>query len=79
LTGDFKAHIHSAQRHLAEAQHALAEEISSYPTPISGCDSQFNHLLSERARVANALRSLYAEIFVPTPRTPMRSSGVESR
>lgn len=79
MTSDFKAHIHAAQRHLAEAQRALAEEISSYPTPIAGCDAQFNHLLSERAKVANTLRYLDAEIFVPTPRSPMRSSGVESR
>lgn len=79
MIGDFRAHIHAAKQHLAEAQHALAEEISAYPTPISGCDSQFNHLLSERARVANALRDIDAEIFVPTPRSPMRTSGVESR
>ena len=46
----------------------LTDEIRSYPTPIAGCDEQFNHLLCERRRVIAALGALAAEAFVPTPR-----------
>lgn len=37
---------------------ALREAISAYPTPISGCDEQFNHLLAERKRVSLARGAL---------------------
>jgi chorismate mutase len=30
-------------------------EISAYPRPITACDAQFNALLAERARLAEAL------------------------
>ncbi len=35
-------------------------EIRNYPTPISRCDAQFNHLLDERARLSQALERLDA-------------------
>ena len=41
----------AAELALVAARHALNAEISSYPTPISGCDAQFNHLLAERYTV----------------------------
>ena len=55
---------------LAIARDALDVEIRQYPTPISGCDAQYNHLLAERRRAHEALRVLDAEIHIPTPRSP---------
>lgn len=68
-----------AQAELLQAKRLLAREISTYPTPISGCDAQFNHLLAERTRVSDALAQLSAAVFVPTPRMPTPNSTVESR
>ncbi|MFL4470394.1 hypothetical protein ACERZ8_11095 [Tateyamaria armeniaca] len=68
-----------ARTELATAQRLLAAEISAYPTPISGCDAQFNHLLAERVRISDALAQLDASVFVPTPRTPSPEAGIESR
>lgn len=68
-----------ARAELAAARRLLDAEIRDYPTPISGCDAQFNHLLAERQRITEALAQLDASVFVPTPRTPMTTSGVESR
>lgn len=62
--------IQDARRSLAEARQALDMEIREYPTPISGCDAQYNHLLAERRRAHEALRVLDAEIHIPTPRSP---------
>jgi hypothetical protein len=45
----------SVQRLQAEKQR-LYEEIRSYPTPIAGCDQQFNDLLERQARVIAELR-----------------------
>ena len=36
----------------------LAAEIRAYPTPIPACDAQFNHLLDQRARLAQELNRL---------------------
>ncbi|HUS56376.1 MAG TPA: hypothetical protein VMY41_20490 [Thermohalobaculum sp.] len=62
--------IQDARRSLTEARQALDTEIRAYPTPISGCDAQYNHLLAERRRAHEALRVLDAEIHIPTPRSP---------
>lgn len=64
---------------LKDAQKALFAEISGYPTPISGCDAQFNHLLSERHKIGEALVALGSTPFVATPRTPEQGARVESR
>jgi len=61
------ARAHAA---LIEARDELDDEIRAYPTPISGCDAQYNHLLAERRRVHAALRALSEEIHIPTPRAP---------
>ena len=55
---------------LIDAKSELDQEISGYPTPISGCDAQYNHLLPERRRVHAALRALDEDIHIPTPRVP---------
>ncbi|MDC0038241.1 hypothetical protein OAJ78_01130 [Gammaproteobacteria bacterium] len=34
---------------------AIYEQIKNYPTPIAGCDEQFNFLRSERDRLRNLL------------------------
>lgn len=60
--------IEKAVEALRSAQAQLAQDIGDYPTPISACDAQFNGLLSDRARVANALSALGDRPFVPTPR-----------
>ena len=62
--------IQAARHHLTQARDALDAEIHTYPTPISGCDAQYNHLLAERRRVHGALRVLEEEIHIPTPRAP---------
>lgn len=79
MNDDFESLRAEAERVLARTRRALDDEISRYPTPISGCDAQFNHLLAERARLARAMGDLRAPVFVPTPRTPTPTSGVESR
>jgi hypothetical protein len=37
---------------------AIYEQIKNYPTPIAGCDEQFNFLLSERDRLRNLLTTV---------------------
>jgi len=79
MTQDHQGFVQQAQRRLNDARRLLNAEISSYPTPISGCDAQFNHLLAERQKITRALDALSAEVFIPTPRTPTALAGVESR
>ncbi len=68
-----------ATAELTAARQTLANAIRAYPTPISGCDAQFNHLLAQRKKVDRALAVLAAEPFVPTPRHPDPSERIESR
>lgn len=76
---EYKSRLADATNQLKSALHAVAREISGYPTPISGCDEQFNHLLAERTRIEAALRTLNAEVFIPTPRTLNPGDPVETR
>ncbi len=62
--------LETARRHLADARDALDAEIRDYPTPVSGCDAQYNHLLAERRRAHEALQVLESEIHIPPPRAP---------
>ncbi|WP_282606996.1 hypothetical protein [Pelagibius sp. Alg239-R121] len=57
-----------ARAELKVAKGKLTKEIRNYPTPIAGCDCQFNHLLSERTRVSEALRALDLDIHTPSPK-----------
>ncbi|WP_170436582.1 hypothetical protein [Ruegeria arenilitoris] len=68
-----------ARQELRLAQSALRRDIADYPTPIAGCDEQFNHLLDQRERVRDALNALDTRHFVPTPRRPSTEQGKESR
>jgi len=79
MSVEFEEAINIAKSELLLARMAINAEISDYPTPISGCDAQFNHLLAERQKVLEALRVLDDAVFVPTPRTPTEYAGVESR
>jgi len=47
--------------HLRAARLRLAEEIRSYPTPITRCDAQFNHLYEQQARLARDLERIENE------------------
>jgi hypothetical protein len=48
----------TVKEHLEKKKSQIAEEILFYPPPIPACDAQFNFLLAERARVAQALVQL---------------------
>jgi hypothetical protein len=62
--------IAEARARLMAARDALDSEIRGYPSPISGCDAQYNHLLAERRRAHEALKALEDAIHIPTPRAP---------
>ena len=47
-----------ARAELNMAKHLIQDEIRDYPTPISGCDAQFNHLVGMRGSISEALRAL---------------------
>ena len=79
MTLGYQISITTARSALVAAKTSLQSEIAAYPTPISGFDAQFNHLLADRQKVLEALRTLDAAVFVPTPRTPTEHAGVESR
>lgn len=64
------AALAAARTALTTALEALKVEISDYPSPISGCDAQFNHLLAQRRQVESALSALDEAIHIPTPRAP---------
>lgn len=79
MTDTVSTCLHAARAELQRARSLLNRQIAAYPTPISGCDAQFNHLVAERQKVSRALTCLDSEVFVPTPRTLSPGSGVESR
>lgn len=68
MNTSFEHSIVAAIENLKAAQSTLILEVKNYPTPIAGCDVQFNHLLEEKTRVTAALAALQAQLFTPTPR-----------
>lgn len=42
---------HRLKTHLENEKARIYEAIGSYPTPIAGCDQQFNYLLEEQTRI----------------------------
>lgn len=64
---------------LKAAKAEIQNELRAYPTPVSGCDAQYTHLIGVRASVSEALRALDAPAFVATPRMLSPHSRVESR
>ena len=79
MMSDTDRAVAHARKALETARTRLADEIAAYPTPISGCDAQFNHLLAQRSQITRALEALDRDVFIPTPRTPAPQSGIESR
>ncbi|MCK0167101.1 hypothetical protein MWU52_06020 [Jannaschia sp. S6380] len=63
--------LHRVRAELRQARTLLRQEIAAYPTPIAGCDVQFNHLLADRRRIDGALAALDRAVFIPTPRQTM--------
>ena len=43
---------------LEQEKARIYEQIGRYPTPIAGCDQQFNHLLAQQRRIIQALAQL---------------------
>ncbi len=76
---DYSECLDIARQELRLAQSALRRDIADYPTPIAGCDEQFNHLLDQRERVRNALDALDTRHFVPTPRKLSTEWDIENR
>ena len=62
-------YVDKAKSDLEAAKRVLNEEINAYPTPIAGCDEQFNYLLQQKRRVLGALQALDADVHIPTPRS----------
>lgn len=79
MTHTHREFFDCALQHLHFARQVLSVEISEYPAPTSGCDAQFNHLLSERQKTAESVAALKTLPFIATPRTPDQAGGVESR
>lgn len=75
----FETHLAEARAALNAARDMVRAEIRDYPTPVSGCDAQYNHLIGQRGAIDDALSALSAPRFVATPRTPAPGVGVESR
>lgn len=76
---DYENGLAVARNELKTARDLIQDEIRDYPTPISGCDVQYNHLIGLRGSISEALRALDAPRFVATPRTPEPFAGVEGR
>jgi len=68
-----------ARQDLQTARKLLQDDIQAYPTPISGCDAQYNYLIGLRSSLSDAIEALEGPRFVATPRTPELGAGVESR
>jgi len=75
----YESAVAAALAELLNARSMLADQIAKYPTPISGCDAQFNRLLSDRTRVASAIAALERQPFVATPRQLEPNASIESR
>ncbi|MCY4288624.1 MAG: hypothetical protein OXC63_08530 [Aestuariivita sp.] len=71
--------ITQAKASLSDAYRQLTLEIRAYPTPIAGCDEQYNHFLSYRNAVSEALQALERPQFVATSRRLESGDQVESR
>ncbi|MBO9447407.1 hypothetical protein [Ruegeria sp. R14_0] len=76
---DYSECLDIARQELKLAKAALRRKMAEYPTPIAGCDEQFNYLLDQSERVRNALAALEAPYFIPTPRKLNTAQGIESR
>jgi hypothetical protein len=62
------ASLELAESNLEAERRRLYEEIRNYPTPIAGCDQQFNYLLEQQARVIADLERVRLAIAALGPR-----------
>jgi hypothetical protein len=46
------------REHLRSLTSAIQDEIRTYPTPIAGCDQQFNYLLEKRDQLLRETNSI---------------------
>jgi hypothetical protein len=79
MSESYETAVDAALSTLQMAREVLLKEISTYPRPISGCDAQFNHLLSDRTRISDAICALQTRPFIPTPRVMEPGARSESR
>jgi hypothetical protein len=75
----YQTSIGTVRAGVTAKKNALQPEISPYPAPASGCDTQSNHLLADRQKFLEALRTPDRTVFVPAPRTATEAAGLESR
>lgn len=75
----YETALAEAEAMLMEARDLLVKEIREYPSPISGCDAQFNRLLSDRMRISSAINALRDRPFIPTPRVPEQNEAPQKR
>lgn len=75
----YEACLSRAMAELRQARHLVEDELRAYPTPVSGCDVQYNHLIGLRGSIGEAMEALKAPQFVATPRIQEPGAGVESR
>ena len=71
--------IRRAEAELENAMSIVLQEIRNYPSPIAGCDAQYNYLLGMRISIKNAQDALQTPNFVPTPRELVAGAGMEQR
>jgi len=71
--------IQKAGAELKKALQHVQREIREYPSPIAGCDAQYNYLLGMRVSVKEALDTIQSPKFVPTPRELVAGAGMEQR
>ncbi|MGR3435957.1 MAG: hypothetical protein ACU0CO_13880 [Shimia sp.] len=76
---DLQACLVAARGELVAARALVRRELASYPTPISGCDVQYTHLIEARDTIREALAALDRPRFTPTPRIQEPGARVESR
>ncbi len=75
----YEDNLLQAETALDKAYKLIQDEIRNYPTPISGCDAQYNHLIGMRGSIREARTVIKSPRFVATPRAPQPFAGVESR
>ena len=75
----YEDRLRRAAEDLEIAQRQIQDALRNYPSPVSGCDAQYNHLIGLRGSISQARRLLQAPRFVATPREPERGARVESR
>jgi hypothetical protein len=56
--------LRDRQAFLEAEKQRLYQELRNYPTPIAGCDQQFNYLLEQQAFVAAELSRIRASLAV---------------